>query len=418
MYRQVLQQRQSSCPDVAYPDLTDHPNMIVRKQNSKSSPRHANTGRRVSAPASPYSTRSNPDNLVEHGLAGASSTNLQHTPSTEPNLDSARKRRRVNNDAASGPPTFLPCNRRNDQMEILEYILSRMEQSLDEGCSDDSLESEDDAEDRANMRRYGGIVYIFEVQNVNVPARPVLKIGRTARPLWQRRQELERCLRRPIRIVHHSVYRKTLHFERLERVVHASSDARRHQFLCQKCQRIHSEYFCISPATASRTLDRWRKWLETEPYVSSGKLSTVWVARLHETRALLPKNDEDFDIEAVLDQLLQPFTYPQWLAQQLRFWFFTASGLRRSRFSKFQNLKGFVQRRTVAEYLLALVLFVNFSQIWPFYATASLILIGLCGAFLWWARIEYEIRLDGVLRKRNREKKSIGDLIHSLDIRT
>ena len=393
MSRQTLQQRQVSCPTVIYPDLSHHPDITVCRSRSKNNPQHVNVRRRVSAPASPFRNSSNPNDLVRP-------------------IPQGPKRRKVTYDATSEPPMFIPCGEGNDQMKTFEYILSCMEQPLDKGCVGaraDHTDTEDDTSDKEFMKRYGGLVYILSVQDPSATLSPILKIGRTARPLQQRKRELERCLKRPVKIIHESIYRQTRHFERLEKLVHISASPQRCRFACQACQRSHSEYFRVSHETALRTLDRWRKWLdEAEPYRASGSLSKMWTARLCETRAALPRRpaqgyidkNSDFNLDEVLDFMTQPFTYPEWLAQYLRLWCFTPSpnaNQKRLRFTNFQKCKNFIASRSFFQLLSVVFLIVSFRYFQPFYTKCSLFAVSLLGILLWWARIEYEIRLKRVL---------------------
>lgn len=99
-----------------------------------------------------------------------------------------------------------------------------------------------------------------------------IKIGRTGDSVLKRLGCIERCVGYKLRVFNENDFFKVPNYERVENLVHEELRNERRKFACP-CKKnatgndsMHEEWFAISEAKAAEVIDRWRKWMMSNPY--------------------------------------------------------------------------------------------------------------------------------------------------------
>jgi hypothetical protein len=69
----------------------------------------------------------------------------------------------------------------------------------------------------------------------------------------------------------------------------------------KRCHTPHTEYFAVDEARATRTVTRWMKFLEYDPYNEKGELKDCWEARLNEQEGWDFRVDKELSIDECQD---------------------------------------------------------------------------------------------------------------------
>ena len=132
---------------------------------------------------------------------------------------------------------------------------------------------------RAHVESEGG-VYIFKAPEYFKMCRPgkpaLLKIGKSAN-IKDRMIELKKNC--GISDISRVLDGKTLSiawYSRIEQLVHCELQNYRRIFRCLKCGKEHHEWFEVSEEVALQSVQRWRKFMEQEPYDKNGILRDHW----------------------------------------------------------------------------------------------------------------------------------------------
>ena len=84
----------------------------------------------------------------------------------------------------------------------------------------------------------------------------------------------QRCKYRP-RLVPDPQLRLTSNCRRVEQLIFIElSSYRRIEVRCKGCQCSHRQWFELSPTKALATIERWRQWMDSEPYDAAGRLKS------------------------------------------------------------------------------------------------------------------------------------------------
>ena len=114
--------------------------------------------------------------------------------------------------------------------------------------------------------------YIYALSIENYPG--YVKIGYTGDSISSRLEAIEKCVSYKLRRYDDNDYYRIPHYQRLEKLIHAELRNERRKFDCRcvkkatanDCSRIHGEWFAISQTEASVVINRWRRWISTDPY--------------------------------------------------------------------------------------------------------------------------------------------------------
>ena len=114
--------------------------------------------------------------------------------------------------------------------------------------------------------------YIYALSIESCPG--YIKIGRTAVSIPSRRKAIERCVSYSLRVYNDNDFYRVGNYERLERLIHEELRNQRQKFACRcrkkatdvDCSTVHGEWFAISEVKASEVINRWRKWMSSDPY--------------------------------------------------------------------------------------------------------------------------------------------------------
>lgn len=132
---------------------------------------------------------------------------------------------------------------------------------------------------RDNVDSEGG-VYIFRAPEYFKMCRPgkpaLLKIGKSTN-IKDRLEELKKnCGIFDISRVSDGETRSIAWYSRIEKLVHCELQNYRRIFRCLKCGKEHREWFEVSEEVALLSVQRWRKFMEQEPYDKNGVLKDHW----------------------------------------------------------------------------------------------------------------------------------------------
>ncbi|KAL8855461.1 MAG: hypothetical protein Q9178_007894 [Gyalolechia marmorata] len=112
-----------------------------------------------------------------------------------------------------------------------------------------------------------GYVYLYEVEG----NKGFVKIGYTGRSIEIRHREWGFDCNRDPKVLYPTDSGSALvvpNARRIEALCHAELDHRRIRIYCQGCLKQHIEWFEISPAEAIAVIQKWSKWMTTNPYRS------------------------------------------------------------------------------------------------------------------------------------------------------
>ncbi|KAK0508377.1 hypothetical protein JMJ35_009461 [Cladonia borealis] len=104
-----------------------------------------------------------------------------------------------------------------------------------------------------------------------------VKIGYTKRSIATRVTDIQRCVPYKLDVFNKNDYHLVPNYERVEELIHEELRKERRQFPCTVCPlnkiatgtgcpKMHDEWFEISEAKASEVVDKWRKWMWSDPY--------------------------------------------------------------------------------------------------------------------------------------------------------
>ena len=389
------------CPSL-YPDLTEF-NYTHGNSTGYTRPTRVGTARSVSAPVASNAASQRIESNYQRRPSDSALNTPLHGQHDEPPKGRSPKRRKVSRPTNAACPRLIPKSRHEYPMGTLERVFARMNEPLEtkrhKVRDSISAASKNDTKNLTEVTTNGGVVYCFVIQGDSAAAEEIIKIGTTTRPIKERQQELESCFPQQHRLIHESSYRKSVHFERLERLIFDSLDSHRNYFTCVRCSETkrrpatHDEYFKVSSDQALRIIYRLRTWLDTQPYEASGILSPIWRSRLIEVRALLPTQHNDsvnIDTDAILEFVTRPFTMSQYIALKIRTLLFSPANAGRLRFSRFQKVKSRMKGLPIQTMVFLATLLVSCFRIWPLYTGLFIVLAISLGAMLWWVKYEYE----------------------------
>lgn len=146
-----------------------------------------------------------------------------------------------------------------------------------------------------------GHVYIFKspeyFRRFSPNEQPLLKIG-MAKDVSKRMEDLRgKCGLFDLARVADCEDRPMKFYWKVEELVHTELLNFRRLFNCKKCRNAkgteteHQEWFAVDEEVALRTVQRWRRFIELEPYDENGILKDHW------SRMIQPKNMEHPDAE-------------------------------------------------------------------------------------------------------------------------
>ena len=119
-----------------------------------------------------------------------------------------------------------------------------------------------------------------------------VKIGRTKGDPDNRRKQLLKC-GYELEVVDKGSFTAVPCHQRLEKIIHLDLRNRQHTFICS-CKKSrkngsnhdadglteHGEWFKIDSEDAIRTVDKWRGWMQRDPYDMDGNLKLEWQKRV------------------------------------------------------------------------------------------------------------------------------------------
>ncbi len=126
--------------------------------------------------------------------------------------------------------------------------------------------------------------YIYSYSIADHPG--YMKIGFAGKEPNDRMNRIEKCLS-----THELDYPDSTNFEvpnykKLEKLIHAELQPYRRTLKCDKprCSAGHNEWFEIDEAKAIEVIDRWKEWMNCNPYNSTRKLSATETLRIETFR--------------------------------------------------------------------------------------------------------------------------------------
>ena len=150
-----------------------------------------------------------------------------------------------------------------------------------------------------------GDVYILKAPKYfreNFPNHPpLLKIGMTTDLSARKRTLIRDCGLTDLEIVAKSQMRACKSYWRIEELVHCELQNFRRVFKCKKCTSKsgsgtnHQEWFAVSEEVAVQTVERWRKFIEKEPYDENGILKDCWSRKIQLLHMPHPDKNEEWD---------------------------------------------------------------------------------------------------------------------------
>lgn len=151
---------------------------------------------------------------------------------------------------------------------------------------------------RENVDSEGG-VYIFKAPEYFKMCRPgkpaLLKIGKSTN-IKDRMDELKKnCGIFDISRVSDGETRSIAWYSRIEKLVHCELQNHRRIFRCHKCGKEHREWFEVSEEVALQSVQRWRKFMEQEPYDKNGILYGHWSNMIMHGNMNHPEREEQWN---------------------------------------------------------------------------------------------------------------------------
>lgn len=129
-----------------------------------------------------------------------------------------------------------------------------------------------------------GYVYMYEVDG----NKGFVKIGYTGRSVEERHQDWDFACNRAPRALYPLPSGSAAAVQnphRIEELCHAELDHRRIRIECKTCLKQHLEWFEVSPAEAIAVIQKWSKWMATDPYQRIELRSGVkWTIREEERK--------------------------------------------------------------------------------------------------------------------------------------
>ena len=117
--------------------------------------------------------------------------------------------------------------------------------------------------------------YIYMLSMAERPR--FVKIGRTKRPIAKRMKNINRCIPYTLKALNNDDFCPVANHTRVEKLIHAELYNYRRKFPCRCGQNSHDgdandgmvqhgEWFEIDMNRATKTVARWRSWMNTKPY--------------------------------------------------------------------------------------------------------------------------------------------------------
>jgi hypothetical protein len=143
-----------------------------------------------------------------------------------------------------------------------------------------------------------GYVYAYEVEGNS----GYVKIGYTTRPVTERRDEWSFDCNRKTTLLYPSLAQAAAaiptakevatapdvlvpHPRRVEALCHAELDHQRIRIYCNACLKQHIEWFKVSAMEATATIQKWSRWVTTEPYaLRELRADSKWTLKVDEIR--------------------------------------------------------------------------------------------------------------------------------------
>ncbi|OAA38321.1 DNA-binding protein [Metarhizium rileyi] len=131
-----------------------------------------------------------------------------------------------------------------------------------------------------------GYVYLYQVPGNE----KYVKIGYTTRDVVSRQKEWQFSCNREADFLYPKLLavRKVRHARRVEALCHKELDSVRICIYCRACLQEHVEWFEITPVDALEVIQKWSKWMATDPYEGRVLRSvTKWVLRDDQEKRIL-----------------------------------------------------------------------------------------------------------------------------------
>jgi hypothetical protein len=148
-----------------------------------------------------------------------------------------------------------------------------------------------------------GYVYLYEVEG----NKGFVKIGYTSRTTAERHEEWAFACNRAAKLLYPDSpnAQKVPNARRVEALCHAELHHRRLRIYCTGCLKQHIEWFEIAPVDAIAVIQKWSKWIASNPYEEM-KLrgGSKWVLKTEETKRLK-------DIKTFLKDISPPVNQPR-----------------------------------------------------------------------------------------------------------
>ena len=107
----------------------------------------------------------------------------------------------------------------------------------------------------------------------------LLKIGSTSKTARERKIRITHCIGTELKVLDvENLFRTPNHF-RVEKLIHRELYNFEKKLNCKTCKKAHKEWFEVSEEKAVEVVERWKRWMSTDPY-SNGQLSHPEVLRI------------------------------------------------------------------------------------------------------------------------------------------
>ncbi len=114
--------------------------------------------------------------------------------------------------------------------------------------------------------------YVYALSMEQCPG--YIKIGYTGDSIKTRIQAIEKCVPYKLQVYNKNDFHLVPNYQRVEKLIHEELRNERRKFACfcrkkateNDCLGMHGEWFAISETEASEVVDRWRKWMSSDPY--------------------------------------------------------------------------------------------------------------------------------------------------------
>ena len=183
--------------------------------------------------------------------AGGRSSSLEASHAVSENDSPPRARTRSN--GPEGPPSFELYDRNEpSSKQITRNVFALLQTDLE-------------------MSNDTGQGYVYALSMEQYPG--YIKIGRTGKSIDQRRKAVEKCVGSTLRVFNQNDFYPVPNYQRVENLIHEELRYERRKFACP-CRTkatgskdpMHDEWFAISETEATEIVDRWRKWMYSDPY--------------------------------------------------------------------------------------------------------------------------------------------------------